>query len=173
MPEPIQNALLALAFLACGGLHIVLRLLSLHLCNEYPSLPKKKKKKKVPDPNMLFAHGSEAILQPRECHLHTGKTSVASHFGLYIICRRRSLTLTAAGHLSVTIMALMMSSIAFSRTRSPLLLSRISISKGLASLHPLLLSVPGNHPAPLRLPSSSTYCRRVLRQKLHAVMKAW
>ena len=45
MPEPIQNALLALAFLACGGLHIVLRLLSLHLCNEYPSLPKKKKKK--------------------------------------------------------------------------------------------------------------------------------
>ena len=47
MPEPIQNALLALAFLACGGLHIVLRLLSLHLCNEYPSLPKKKKKKKT------------------------------------------------------------------------------------------------------------------------------
>ena len=46
MPEPIQNALLALAFLACGGLHVVLRLLSLHLCNEYPSLPKKKKKKK-------------------------------------------------------------------------------------------------------------------------------
>ena len=45
MPEPIQNALLALAFLACGGLHIVLRLLSLHLCNEYPSLPNKKKKK--------------------------------------------------------------------------------------------------------------------------------
>ena len=45
MLEPIQNALLALAFLACGGLHIVLRLLSLHLCNEYPSLPKKKKKK--------------------------------------------------------------------------------------------------------------------------------
>ena len=47
MPEPIQNALLALAFLACGGLHVVLRLLSLHLCNEYPSLPKKKKKKKI------------------------------------------------------------------------------------------------------------------------------
>ena len=46
MPEPIQNALLALAFLACGGLHVVLRLLSLHLCNEYPSLQKKKKKKK-------------------------------------------------------------------------------------------------------------------------------
>ena len=46
MPEPIQNALLALAFLACGGLHVVLRLLSLHLCNEYPSLPQKKKKKK-------------------------------------------------------------------------------------------------------------------------------
>ena len=47
MLEPIQNALLALAFLACGGLHIVLRLLSLHLCNEYPSLPTKKKKKKA------------------------------------------------------------------------------------------------------------------------------
>ena len=46
MPKTIQNALLALAFLACGGLHIVLRLLSLHLCNEYPSLPKKKKKKR-------------------------------------------------------------------------------------------------------------------------------
>ena len=38
--------LLALAFLACGGHHILLRLLSLHLCNEYLSLPKKKKKKK-------------------------------------------------------------------------------------------------------------------------------
>jgi len=31
--------------MACGGLHILLRLLSLHLCNEYPSLPKNKKKK--------------------------------------------------------------------------------------------------------------------------------
>ena len=37
--------LLALAFLACGGHHILLRLLSLHLCDEYLSLPKKKKKK--------------------------------------------------------------------------------------------------------------------------------
>ena len=46
MLEPIQNAFLALAFLACGGLRILLRLLLLHLCNEYPSLPKKKKKKK-------------------------------------------------------------------------------------------------------------------------------
>ena len=54
MPEPIQNALLALAFLACGGLHIVLRLLSLHLCNEYPSLPKKKKKKKKKGNNELY-----------------------------------------------------------------------------------------------------------------------
>ena len=44
MLEPIQNALLALAFLACGGLHKVLRLLSLHLCNEYPSLPKKRRR---------------------------------------------------------------------------------------------------------------------------------
>ena len=41
-----QDVLLALAFLACGGHHILLRLLSLHLCNEYLSLPKKKKKKK-------------------------------------------------------------------------------------------------------------------------------
>ena len=46
MPERIQDVLLALAFLACGGHHILLRLLSLHLCNEYLSLPKKKKKKK-------------------------------------------------------------------------------------------------------------------------------
>ena len=30
-----------------SGHHILLRLLSLHLCNEYPSLPKKKKKEKV------------------------------------------------------------------------------------------------------------------------------
>ena len=44
MPERIQDVLLALAFLACGGHHILLRLLSLHLCNEYLSLPKKKKK---------------------------------------------------------------------------------------------------------------------------------
>ena len=46
MPERIQDVLLALAFLACGGHHILLRLLSLHLCNEYLSLPKKKKKTK-------------------------------------------------------------------------------------------------------------------------------
>ena len=43
--------LLALAFLACGGHHILLRLLSLHLCNEYLSLPKKKKKKKKSAPH--------------------------------------------------------------------------------------------------------------------------
>ena len=46
MPERIQDVLLALAFLACGGHHILLRLLSLHLSNEYFSLQKKKKKKK-------------------------------------------------------------------------------------------------------------------------------
>jgi len=45
MPEQIQDVLLAVAFMACGGLHILLRLLSLQLCNEYPSLPNKKKKK--------------------------------------------------------------------------------------------------------------------------------
>ena len=54
-----KNALLALAFLACGGLHIVLRLLSLHLCNEYPSLPTKKKTKKL-----LCLNVAEG---PREC----------------------------------------------------------------------------------------------------------
>ena len=57
MLEPIQNALLALAFLACGGLHIVLRLLSLHLCNEYPSLPKKKKKKKIRNNTAMHTSG--------------------------------------------------------------------------------------------------------------------
>ena len=63
MPEPIQNALLALAFLACGGLHIVLRLLSLHLCNEYPSLPKKKKKKKKKkNPTMQSGTGEKLEL---------------------------------------------------------------------------------------------------------------
>ena len=40
-----KNVLLALAFLACGGHHILLRLLSLHLCNEYLSQKKKKEKK--------------------------------------------------------------------------------------------------------------------------------
>ena len=46
MPERIQDVLLALAFLACGGHHKLLRLLSMHLCNEYLSLPKKKKEKR-------------------------------------------------------------------------------------------------------------------------------
>ena len=32
--------------LVCSGHHVSLRLLSLHLCNESPSLPKKKRKKK-------------------------------------------------------------------------------------------------------------------------------
>ncbi len=45
MPEQIQDVLLAVASMACGGLHILLRLLSLHSCNEYPSLPKIKQKK--------------------------------------------------------------------------------------------------------------------------------
>ena len=47
----VQDVLLALAFLACGGHHILLRLLSLHLCNEYLSLPKKKKKKITEQPS--------------------------------------------------------------------------------------------------------------------------
>jgi len=38
--------LLAVASMACGGLHILLRLLSLHLCNEYPSLPTTTKNQK-------------------------------------------------------------------------------------------------------------------------------
>ena len=37
MPEPIQDVLLALAFPACFGHYIPLRLL---LCNEYLSFPK-------------------------------------------------------------------------------------------------------------------------------------
>ena len=77
MLEPFQDVLLALAFLACGGHHILLRLLSLHLCNEYLSLPKKKKKKKKisgvcsswlrgRDPSMTL----EAF-QHLWCHNHT------------------------------------------------------------------------------------------------------
>ena len=46
MLERIQDVWLAFDFLAWSGLHMLLRLLSLHLCNEYLSLPKKKKKKK-------------------------------------------------------------------------------------------------------------------------------
>ena len=45
MPEQSQDVLLAVASMACGGLHILLRLLSLHLCNEYPSPPQKTQKK--------------------------------------------------------------------------------------------------------------------------------
>jgi len=48
MPEQIQDVLLAVASMACGGLHILLRLLSLQMCNEYPSLPQKKLEKKMP-----------------------------------------------------------------------------------------------------------------------------
>ena len=44
MPEQIQDVLTAVACMACGGLHILLRLPSSHLCNEYPSLPKKEEK---------------------------------------------------------------------------------------------------------------------------------
>ena len=46
MPERIQDVWLTFAFLAWSGLHMLLRLLSLHLCNNNLSLPKKKKKKK-------------------------------------------------------------------------------------------------------------------------------
>ena len=45
MPEQTQDVLLAVASMAYGGLHILLRLLSLHLCNEYQSLPKNKTRK--------------------------------------------------------------------------------------------------------------------------------
>ena len=63
MPERIQDVLLALAFLACGGHHILLRLLSLHLCNEYLSLPKKKKKKKK-----MLASLWLCLADPTLCH---------------------------------------------------------------------------------------------------------
>ncbi len=49
IPEQIQDVLLAVASMACGGLHKLLRLLSLHLCNECPSLPPKKKASCVPE----------------------------------------------------------------------------------------------------------------------------
>ena len=62
MPERIQDVLLALADLACGGHHILLRLLSLHLCNEYLSLPKKKKKKKKTKPGTLFTLTAPVLL---------------------------------------------------------------------------------------------------------------
>ena len=38
-----SGCVVSLSFTACSGHHISLRLLSLHLCNEYLSLPKKKK----------------------------------------------------------------------------------------------------------------------------------
>ncbi len=59
MPEQIQDVLLAVASMAFGGLHILLRLLLLHLCNEYPSLPKKKKKKTL---HMLQPSDAQAAL---------------------------------------------------------------------------------------------------------------
>ena len=49
IPEQIQDVLLAVASMACGGLHKLLRLLSLHLCNECPSLPPPKKASCVPE----------------------------------------------------------------------------------------------------------------------------
>ena len=66
MPKRIQDVLLALAFLACGGHHILLRLLSLHLCNEYLSFPKKKKKKKnLSPPNTVSNLNVSSIKSPR------------------------------------------------------------------------------------------------------------
>ena len=54
MPERTQDVWLAFAFLAWSGLHILLRLLSLHMCNEYLSLQKKKKKKKKKEKRAPF-----------------------------------------------------------------------------------------------------------------------
>ncbi len=50
MPEQVQDVLLVVASMAGDVLHILLRLLSLHLCNGYPSLPGKKK---LPDWNCV------------------------------------------------------------------------------------------------------------------------
>ena len=47
---------------------MLLRLLSLHLCNEYPSLPKKKKKKKLGTFCMLTPDYQER-LKPFNCFL--------------------------------------------------------------------------------------------------------
>ena len=57
MPEQIQDMLLAAASMASSGLHIVLRLLSFHLCNEHPSLPKKQQKSRW-DPFSLTSLGT-------------------------------------------------------------------------------------------------------------------
>ena len=42
-----SGCVVSFSFTACSGHHVSLRLLSLHSCNEYLSLPKKKKKNKV------------------------------------------------------------------------------------------------------------------------------
>ena len=54
-----HGCVVSLSFTACSGHHISLRLLSLHLCKEYLSLPKKKKKKKKKDGHCA----SKALLQ--------------------------------------------------------------------------------------------------------------
>ena len=43
-----SGCVVSFSFMACSGHHISLRLLSLHSCNEYLSLPKKKKQKNMP-----------------------------------------------------------------------------------------------------------------------------
>jgi len=43
MPEQIQDMLLAVASMACGGHHILLRLVSLHLCNGISIPPTQKR----------------------------------------------------------------------------------------------------------------------------------
>ena len=49
-----SGCVVSLSFMACSGHHIFLRLLSLHLCNEYLSLPKKKKKKSAKGESGFF-----------------------------------------------------------------------------------------------------------------------
>ncbi len=67
LPEQIQDVLLAVAFMAGDGLHILLRLLSLHLCDEYPSLPKKDEKRKRAD-----GHCPESSRVPKPQHHRYG-----------------------------------------------------------------------------------------------------
>ena len=74
----IQDVWLAFAFLAWSGLHILLRLLSLHMCNEYP---KKKKKKRRIRPHSMNTTKSNQNLHLRvqcagpTCSIHMSNKS--------------------------------------------------------------------------------------------------
>ena len=76
-----SGCVVSFSFMACSGHHISLRLLSLHSCNEYLSLPKTKKKKKkskrFASPYMgIICSGLNAYcMQPRPLFLRTSGSS--------------------------------------------------------------------------------------------------